>query len=100
LRSKAQETLSIQVETLTGQLDKYCLLFATLARRSDIAQLFTMSDNEQAAIKAKQIAIQSSAISGALKVVFIRLDGQTLASGLGEPTGRVDPYFTNDDCRS
>ncbi len=91
LRSTAQETLAIQVETLTGQLDKYRLLSATLARRSDIADIFTMSNIELAANKAKKIAVQSAAISGALNVVFIRPDGQILASGLGAPIGRVDP---------
>ncbi len=91
LRSKAQEILSIQVETLNGQLDKYRLLSVSLARRSDIEQLFLAPNNEQTANKAKQIAIYSAALSGALNIVFIRPNGKVIASGLGDPIKQIDP---------
>ncbi len=52
LRAKANETLAVQAETLTGLLDKYRLLSAVLANRDDVAQLLVNEENQNVAIAA------------------------------------------------
>ncbi len=90
LTTKAREIVFIQSEILTGQLDKYRLLSATLAGRDDIAELFFAKNEKEAANIAKRIAARSAALSGALNIVFIKPDGQIFASGLRQMTEKID----------
>jgi two-component system C4-dicarboxylate transport sensor histidine kinase DctB len=92
LRAKANETLSVQAETLTGLLDKYRLLSVVLANRDDVANLLINPKNKNISLSAQKITSRAAAASGALDVVLASASGENIASGL---TIATQPLETN-----
>ncbi len=82
LRAKANETLAVQAETLTGLLDKYRLLSVVLANRDDVANLLVNPRDKKISLTAQKITSRAAAASGALDVVLTRASGENIASGL------------------
>ena len=83
ITQKANETLAVQTETLTGILDKYRLLPPLLARQDDIASLFQQDLSPALAGAARRKAEEIAGLSGARDVVFLYPDGRRLASARG-----------------
>ncbi len=90
LRAKANETLSVQAETLTGLLDKYRLLSAVLANRDDVEKLLASSNDKDSLLASQKLTSRAAAASGALDVVLVKANGENIASGLNMVTGELD----------
>jgi two-component system C4-dicarboxylate transport sensor histidine kinase DctB len=84
LRAEARQTLDLQLEVLTGQMDKYRILPPLLARQPAVRALFESQPVEPAARqKAHDIALEAVGLSGALDLAFLTLDGKVFASARG-----------------
>ena len=89
LKDKAQETLAVQAETLTGVLDKYSLLSAVLANGDDVFTRLVAFEVKNTT-SLGQITSRAAAASGALDVVLARPNGEVISPGLGVVTGYLD----------
>ena len=90
LRANARETLSVQAQVLNGLMEKFRLLPTLVGRRPEVSALFKSDDprNKMAALSAIR---HDAAMTGAMDIVLLRLDGTLLLSGTGiltEPVAR------------
>jgi two-component system, NtrC family, C4-dicarboxylate transport sensor histidine kinase DctB len=88
LGAAAQEILNVQAEALNGALDKYRMLPVMLGHRPDAVALYAPGADTAA---TRRIALQASAISGALDVVFLRPSGTVLAQASASVTDVIGP---------
>ncbi len=90
LQQSAQEVLLVQEQVLNGLMEKFRLLPNLVRRNAKILGVFV--DPSEKNIAAAQLAIRhDSAMTGALDIVLLELDGSLLVSGTGVVTGSFEP---------
>ncbi len=90
LEQSAQEVLLVQVQVLNGLMEKFRLLPNLVGRNTKILGVFV--DPSEKNIAAAQLAIRhDAAMTGALDIVLLELDGTLLVSGTGVVTGSFEP---------
>jgi len=90
LQQSAQEVLLVQEQVLNGLMEKFRLLPNLVRRNAKILGVFV--DPSEKNIAAAQLAIRhDSAMTGALDIVLLDLDGSLLVSGTGVVTDSFEP---------
>jgi len=82
LRASAEESLALQIEALTGVMEKYRLIPPLLSRRTDVRSLFDGAGREQAE-SMRSLLRRVAAASGARDLAIADNDGTVLASARG-----------------
>ncbi|WP_193174874.1 sensor histidine kinase [Oricola nitratireducens] len=82
LRGSAEESLALQIEALTGVMEKYRLIPPLLSRRADIRDLFASPGRERAE-SMRTLLMRVAGASGARDVAIADIDGNVLASARG-----------------
>ncbi len=89
LEQSAQEVLLVQKQVLNGLMEKFRLLPNLVGRNPEILGVFV--DPSEKNIAAAQLAIRhDSAMTGALDIVLLGLDGSLLVRGTGVVTGSFE----------
>lgn len=83
LASTAEETLALQIEALSGVMEKYRLIPPLLSRRADVRSLFLDGSPREQADSMRYLLPSVAAASGARDVAVATIDGQVLASANG-----------------
>ncbi|MGH1439431.1 MAG: sensor histidine kinase [Cellvibrionaceae bacterium] len=79
-KQRMENTMSFQTATLKASMDKYAILAALIARRSDIAYALLTDDPLKELPNANQLANFLAGISGAADVWIVNTEGTILVS--------------------
>ncbi|GAB4358363.1 MAG: sensor histidine kinase [Oricola sp.] len=82
LRTTAEESIALQIEALTGVMEKYRLIPPLLSRRQDIRELFDDPGREQTE-SMRGLLMGVAAASGARDLVIADIAGTVLVSARG-----------------
>ena len=83
LASTAEETLALQIEALSGVMEKYRLIPPLLSRRADVRNLFLGGSPSEQAYSMQPLLPSVAAASGARDIAVATIDGEILASANG-----------------
>jgi len=79
-KQRMENTMSFQTATLKASMDKYAILAALIARRSDIAYALLTDDPLKELPQANQLTNFLAGISGAADVWIVNVEGTILVS--------------------
>ncbi|MAS08001.1 MAG: hypothetical protein CL534_25380 [Ahrensia sp.] len=83
LAATAEETLALQIEALSGVMEKYRLIPPLLSRRADVRSLFLDGPPREQAESMRSLLPSVAAASGARDVAVATIKGRVIASANG-----------------